>query len=498
MRMFAACLALLLTAAAEPPTQALTIALADDIDSLDPTIARTYSSRIVFQGLCDKLFDIDESLAIAPQLALSYEQPTPTSLVLHLRPNVRFHDGTPLDAAAVGASLMRHLTLSGSTRRAEISALAATEVIDSLTLRLTLKSPSAPFLSQLTDRAGMVMEPRAAAAAEFAAHPVCAGPFRFTERVAQDRIVLDRFDGYWDAARIHFARVTYRPITNDAVRFTNLQAGAVTFVERLAATDVARARADPHLAVQVYDGLGYGSITLNVANGPAARTPFGQNPLVRRAFEAAIDREALIQVVYNGMFTPVAQGISRRSPFYNADLKPRPRDLVRARALLAEAGVALPVAVTLTMVNSPDQLQVGEVIQAMTAEAGFAVKVQAQEFATALQAETRGDFQATAIGWSGRVDPDGNLYNGLHSNGPLNAAHYANPEVDAWLDQARLTADLATRRALYARVTTQVAADLPVLYLYGTAMVMGMDRRLAGFRPVPDGLVRLQDLVLNK
>ena len=278
MRMFAACLALLLTAAGEPPTQALTIALADDIDSLDPTIARTYSSRIVFQGLCDKLFDIDESLAIAPQLALSYEQPTPTSLVLHLRPNVRFHDGTPLDATAVGASLMRHLTLSGSTRRAEISALAATEVIDSLTLRLTLKSPSAPFLSQLTDRAGMVMEPRAAAAAEFAAHPVCAGPFRFTERVAQDRIVLDRFDGYWDAARIHFARVTYRPITNDAVRFTNLQAGAVTFVERLAATDVARARADPHLAVQVYDGLGYGSINLNVANGPAARTPFGQNP----------------------------------------------------------------------------------------------------------------------------------------------------------------------------------------------------------------------------
>ncbi len=235
------------------PTRTFNVALADDVDSLDPTIARTYASRIVFEGLCDKLFDINEKLEVMPQLALSYEYLTPTSLVLHLRPGVLFQDGTKMDAAAVAFSLARHLAMPGSTRRAEISALERTEVIDPLTLRLTLKAPSAPFISQLTDRAGMVVSPRAAeaAGADFGRAPVCAGPFRFTERVAQDRIVLDRFAEYWDAKDIHFARVIYRPITNNAVRFTNLQAGTVDFVERLAATDVAAAWADKKLAVLV-------------------------------------------------------------------------------------------------------------------------------------------------------------------------------------------------------------------------------------------------------
>ncbi len=218
---------------------------------------------------------------------------------------------------------------------------------------------------------------------------------------------------------------------------------------------------------------------------------------MRKAFEASIDRETLINVVYNGLFTAVAQGMTPHNPLYNAALKPLPRDIARAQALLAQAGVKPPVSVTLTMVNSPDQLQVGEVIQAMAGEAGFDVKVRASEFASALEAQTRGDFQGTVIGWSGRVDPDGNLYNGLHSQGPLNASHYSNRNVDEWLDNARLVTDPAARRALYARITDQVAADMPVLYLYNTAMIMGMSSRLTGFRPVPDGLIRLQGLALN-
>jgi peptide/nickel transport system substrate-binding protein len=172
--------------------------------------------------------------------------------------------------------------------------------------------------------------------------------------------------------------------------------------------------------------------------------------------------------------------------------------VARAKALLAQAGAVLPVQLTLTMVKNPDQLQVGEVIQSMAAEAGFEVKVEASEFASALAAETRGDFQATAIGWSGRVDPDGNLYNGLYSSGPLNASHYANKDVDAWLDAARLTTDPDARRELYARITARVAEDMPVMYLYNTAMIMGMSASLSGFRPVPDGLIRLQGLKLGE
>jgi peptide/nickel transport system substrate-binding protein len=217
----AVCIALPL-AAQEVPTQTLRIALAEDTDILDPSLARTYTGRIVFAGLCDKLLDINDKLEIVPQLATSYEWADAKTLIFRLRPGVTFHDGTPMDAAAVKYSLERHLAMAGSTRRAEISAMERAEVVDPLTVRVVLKTPSAPFVSQLTDRAGMIVSPKASEAAgkEFGSNPVCAGPFKFTERVAQDRFVLDRFAAYWDAANIHFARVIYRPIVDNSVRLS--------------------------------------------------------------------------------------------------------------------------------------------------------------------------------------------------------------------------------------------------------------------------------------
>jgi peptide/nickel transport system substrate-binding protein len=485
-------------ASAAPPTQTLRIALAEDGDMLDPTLARTYVGRIVFAALCDKLFDINEKLEIVPQLALGYQWVTPTEFVMKLRPNVLFHDGTRMDSASVVYSLMRHLNMTGSTRRAEISAMDHAEAIDPLTVRIILKSPSAPFLSQLTDRAGMIVSPKAAEALgrDFALAPVCSGPFKFVERVAQDRIVLDRFAEYWDADSINFARVIYRPIPDGSVKLSNLRAGAIDIAERLSPTDVADMRQDKRVKVLVYPGLGYSSVSFNVGNGPRANTPFGQDSRIRKAFELSIDKDVINQVVFAGITTPVSQGMSPSNPLYNHALPAPKRDLARAKALLREAGATLPVELTLTMVNSPEQLQTGEVIQSMAAEAGFRVKVQATEFASALDAQTRGAFEASAIGWSGRVDPDGNIYTGIYSTGPLNATKYANKQVDTWLDAARVTNDLAERRSLYAKITAQLAEDMPLMYLANTALVIGMVPGIEGFRPVPDGLVRLQGLRL--
>jgi peptide/nickel transport system substrate-binding protein len=500
--LFAAAAALLsLPALAQTaPDQTLRIALNEDADILDPTLARTYVGRIVFAGLCDRLVDIDEKLAIVPQLATSWEWADNRTLVLKLRPGVTFHDGTPMDAAAVQYSLMRHLTMPGSSRRGEISALDRVELVDPATVRLVLKQPSAPFLSQLADRAGMIVSPKAAEAAgkDFGTHPVCAGPFSFTERVAQDRIVLDRFPAYWDAADINFARVVYLPIVNAAAKLASLQSGAVDMAERVLPTDAAAVRADPRLRLLIYPWLGYQSINFNLAHGPRANTPIGRDARVRKAFELSIDRTALVQVVYNGIQTPIAQAVPPASPFYAADVPPPARDVAAARKLLAEAGVRLPVPVVLTVANGPDTRQTGEVIQSMEAEAGFDVQVQQMEFASSLDAADRGDFEAYLIGWSGRPDADGNLWNFLHTGGPLNYPAYSDKDMDAWLDGARATTDLAARRALYAKVAAQTERDLPIMYLYSPQLVMGMTAKLSGFVPVPDGLIRLAGMKLAK
>jgi len=478
----------------------LHVGLREDPDLLDPTLGSSYVGRIVFAGLCDKLFDIDPKLNIVPVLATGYEWKDPTHLVIRIRDGVQFQDGEKLDAEAVKYKLMRDLTAKGSMRRGEVNAVDSIEVLDPLTVQLDLKAPASQLLAQLTDRAGIMISPKATEAGgdKFGLHPVCAGPFSFDTRVAQDRIALKRFPGYWDAKSIHFDQVVYLPNPNSSVRLANLQAGALDIVEYILPTDVPAVQKDPKLKIAIDDSLAYTGITINTDNGPAHDTTLGKNELVRQAFELALDREALIQVVYAGMYTPTVQANPPSSPFFFQDLKVPVRDVAKAKALLKQAGVPTPVPVTLTITNGSDIQQAGEVIQSMASEVGFEVKIKAMEFASSLQAAYAGDFQAYLIGWSGRADPDGNMWQMLHAGGTFNYGHYSNAGVDRALDDARTTSAVDQRREAYAKVWQQERKDLPLIYLWTAKNIVGMKQGIGGFQQIPDGLIRLQGVTMDR
>jgi peptide/nickel transport system substrate-binding protein len=477
----------------------LHIGLRQDPDILDPTLGSSYVGRIVFAGLCDKLFDIDTKLNIVPQLATGYEWKDPTHLVIHIRDGVRFQDNEKLDADAVKYKLMRDLTAKGSMRRGEVSSIDSIDIIDPLTVQLNLKAPASQLLAQLTDRAGIMISPKATEAAgdKFGLHPVCAGPFSFDSRVAEDRIVLKRFPGYWDAKDIHFDEVVYLENPNSSVRLANLEAGALDLVEYIVPSDVPAVQKDAKLKLAIDDSLAYNGIAFNTDNGPAQNTIIGKNALVRQAFELGLDRSAIIQVVYNGMFAPVVQANPPSSPYYFQDLTPPARDPDKAKALLKQAGMTLPVPVTLTVTNGSDDQQTAEVIQSMERDAGFDVKIRTMEFAASLQSGYAGDFQAYMIGWSGRADPDGNMWQMLHSGGTFNYGHYSNPDVDKALDDARTVASLDQRRVFYAKVWAQERKDLPLVYLWISKNIVGMKRDVTGFQQVPDGLIRLQGVSMK-
>ena len=211
------------------PVETLRIGMRGDPDILDPTFSRTYVGTVVMTALCDKLFDFDAKLNIVPVLATGYEWTDSRTLQIRLRPDVQFQNGEPFNADAVRCTLERHLSASGSFRRSEIGAMDHVVVVDALTVRVVMKQAFSPFVAVLTDRAGMMLPPRATEAGgkDFGLHPVCAGPFRFVERVAQDHITLERYPGYWDAGRIHYDRVTYRIMPDSSIRLSNLQAGAL-------------------------------------------------------------------------------------------------------------------------------------------------------------------------------------------------------------------------------------------------------------------------------
>jgi len=498
LAMFAAALLLSLQAGVHAQTT-LRIGLAEDPDILDPTMARTYVGRIVFASFCDKLFDIDEKLNIVPQLALSHEiSDDGQEVTIKLRPGVKFHDGEPFDAEAAKFSLERHLNMQGSFRKPELATVDHVEAVDPLTIKLVLKTPFSPLIAQLTDRAGMMVSPKAAKEAgdKFGLHPVCAGPYKFVERVQQDRIVFEKFADYWNKDNVFIDRVVYLPIVDSTVRLANLKSGALDLIERVLATDIKDVRADSRIKLSTALELGYFGLTINI-NNDKNKGPLSQSEKVRQALDLSIDREAINQVVFNGEFVPGNQWVSPEHPYYQKAFPIQKRDIAKAKALLKESGAALPVSVDFMVPKGPETEAVAQVLQSMAAEAGFDLKIRLIEFATSFKQAQAGEFQIFQIGWSGRIDPDGNSYVFLHTNAPQNDGKYSNADADKALEDARLITDPAKRKAIYEKLTRIVLNDEPLIYLYHRKLLIAHTTKLEGYKQMPDGLVRVIGLKLK-
>jgi peptide/nickel transport system substrate-binding protein len=496
---FIAAAALLSLQAGVQAQTTLRIGLAEDPDILDPTLGRTYVGRIVFASFCDKLFDIDEKLNIMPQLALSHETSADgKEVTIKLRPGVKFHDGEPLNAEAAKFSLDRHLTLPTSFRKPELAALDHVDVVDPLTIKLVLKTPYSPLIAQLTDRSGMMVSPKAAKEAgdKFGLHPVCAGPYKFVERLQQYRIVFEKFADYWDKDKIHIDRIVYLPLVDATVRLANLKSGGLDLIERLLATDIKAVQTDPKLKLSSAIELGYQGVTLNIGKDKA-KGPLSQSAKVRQALNLAIDREAINQVVFNGEFKPGNQWLNPDHPYYQKSFPVGGRDVAKAKALLKEAGATAPVSVDFMVPKGAETEAVAQVIQSMAAEAGIDMKIRVTEFATSLKQAEAGEYQAYLLAWSGRIDPDGNSYIFLKTGAPQNYSAWSNADADKALEDARLVTDQAKRKAIYEKLTKVVLDEEPILYIYHRKILIAHTTKLEGYKQMPDGLVRVNGLTLK-
>lgn len=482
----------------------LTVALAEDPDRLDPTLARTFVGRIVFANMCEKLYDINGKLRVVPQLAASMPRFSPdgTSVTIRLRTGVRFNDGTPFDAQAVKTSLDRHRTLTGSVRASELSQVSAVTVAGPRTVRLTLTEPFAPLIAQLADRAGMIMSPTQLQKLgdRFATDPVCVGPFTYVSRTAGDRIELRKSSVYYDAKRVNLSGIVFRIMTEGTVRAQNLRSRDVQVAERLPSTELRGIRGDRGLLLRKTLSLGYQGITINIANKNGLGRPFVQldtplarYPALREALELSLDRRTINRVGLGGTAVP---GCSPLSPVL-ADWRPRGvtcpgRNLARARSLIAATGVPRPVRVELMIGTSDEAARIGQVIQSLARDAGFDIVLRPTEFVTALRRQDSGQYDAFAIGWSGRVDPDGNIYQFHHTKGSQNVSGVSDSRIDALLDQARQTTRFARRKQLYTRATRMIRQRRSIIYLYHPQNFTGQVRNVRSVVLFGDGLLRLK------
>lgn len=472
----------------------LRIAIQDDPDALDPATSGTYTGRFVFAAMCDKLVDIGKDLSIVPQLAESWQwSADQKAITFTLRHGVTFQDGEPFDATAVKFNVERMLTMKDSRRKAELSPVANVEVLAPDQVRVDLKTRFAPLLSVLSDRAGMMVSPKAAAREDFAAHPVCAGPYAFVERKARDVIRLAKYQGYWDKDRFGYDEVAYFYVADSTVRLSRVRAGDLDIAERIAPTDLKTVRDDPKLKLYTSPGLAVSHLMINVGAGEKANTPLGKDARLRKALELSLDRNVINKVAFNGENTPDNQMIPPSDPFHAKGYPMPSRDIAAAKALIAQTGMST-VPVELTFENSLTDARVAQIVQSMAKEAGFDVKLLPLETSTGIERYLNGNFEAYIANWSGRGDPDPTLYPFFSCEGGQNVNKYCNKSLEAVLDAARAESDVKKRQDLYEKATGIYLTDLSSIPLYHPNWFFAASAKVDGITILPDGLLRLRDV----
>jgi len=469
----------------------INIALNADPPKLDPHQSTALVDRQVFQSLFDKLVDFDKDLKLVPMLAEKWDISTDgLTYTFTLRKGVKFHDGTEFNADAVKYNFDRMMDPAfTSPRKPEINSVDKVTVVDPSTVKVTLKQPNASLMTVLADRAGMMVSPTAAKAAgvDFVNNPVGTGPFKFKERVKGDSITLVRNDSYWQAGLPKAAGIVYKTVTDENVKLVNLQAGQLDIIDTVPAKQVPSLASDTRVKIAKGPSLQHQGLWLNTTKGPLA------DKKVRQAIDLAIDRAALVKVVFGEVAVPGWSPFAPGTPM--GDSFPAPaRDLEKAKKLVAEAGAAATANISLRVSPSPTNQQIAQVVQSMLAEANLKITIEQEEFGALLDRLGKKNYDMAQVGWSGRPDPDGNIYSFLITGGSNNYAGYSNAKVDQLLNDARKPSDMAQRKPMYEQIVKIEHDDVPYVYLWHPLVVMGMGPTVQGYVSVPDGMIRTLNL----
>ncbi len=465
-----------------------------DVQNLDPMPSTLLVDRQVLYNLYDSLVAIDKDLKIIPSLAESWQTPDPKTYIFKLRQGVKYHDGTDFNADSVKWNIERYLTDKRSLRGPEIGFVQTVEAMDPYTVKFNLKAPFAPLLASLVDRAGMMVSQKAAEAGgiDFTRKPLGGGTgaFKFVEWVKDDHIALERNANYWkkDAsgtALPYLDKVTIRPIVDATVALTNVKTGDVDVSHYLPAKDYASVKAGKEIILQETTGLGYASIALNVRD-----EPFNKKEL-RQAFAEAIDRDQLLKTVFFDVGKPAYGAFPPSNFAYDPNFKPYTGHASKAKEYL-KAG-SKPDGFTCEMKirsGDPETSQLAQLVKDQVAKAGITMNLIQIDYPTLVADQQAGKYQANLTGWSGRIDPDGNVYNQLHTGTPNNL--YSNPQVDDLLDRARSASDQAQRKEMYQQVQKLVADDAPTVYYQFPLSFMLTRPTIQGMALYPDAIMRFE------
>ena len=484
----------------------LTFVLENDVIDFDPMRSRAFVDRNVHYQIYDSLARVDSNGKIIPWLAEKWDvSGDGKQVTFSLRKDVKYHDGSAFDADSVKWNIDRYRTTEGSARSGELAPIESVDVVDQSTVRFNLKTPFSPLLSLLVDRAGMMVSRKAVEAGgeDFTrkAFKAGTGPFVLTEAVKDDHITLEKNADWWgkDSSGNKLPlldKITIHPITNSDVRLTNLRTGDAQIGNNIAAKDVAGLKNDSSLIYIEKPAYSWGSLLPNRKPGFL----FEEGRYVK-AVSMAIDRQEILDKVFFSVGT-VGYGTIAPSHFaYDANFKPFERpDPEAAKQLVQQVGKGPLSFELLISSGDPVLVQRAQLIQAQLKKADIDAQISQLEFAQVLKVQSDHTFSGMSdIGWSGRIDPDGNTYDQLYTGRPNNDSSYSNPDVDRLLDEERTTSEEARRREALRKAEQIYVVDDPARawYRFGVAQIAAVNT-LQGIEAYPDQIIRFQNVALKK
>jgi peptide/nickel transport system substrate-binding protein len=482
------------TAQAQGKGTQITISQTADTETMDPGKTTLILNVNLMYNLYDTLTRWDAGLKLQPGLATAWKNVSDTVWEFTLRQGVKFQDGAPLTAEDVKATLDRLMTPGKTLYQTSFATVSSVEATGSHTIRVNTRNPDSLLPVRMAQMGSQIIPARFARSdaggAELARKPIGSGAFKLAEWVKDDRVVMEANRDWWgwDGKPPAVARVIWKPIPDDFARISALERGEVDIITNVPPDQVKAIREGSNTRIVTVPSTRTVIFSMNASQPPLS------DKRVRQALHYSIDVDLIVRNLFGGQGKLMSGMLADTDFGYNPQLKPYPYDTVKAKGLLADAGYASGIDVTLyagsgTMVNDKQLL---EVIADMWSKVGIRAKVQMLEMAQRSKMNNERMVPPNSMllttPQSTLLDADGSVWRLLHPNG-LWGKHWAGNQPGGrffeLMEQARTSLDQRKRKALYTEATQILHEEKPYLELFQEVLTYGTSKRVS-FKPRPD------------
>ncbi|MUV37966.1 Glutathione-binding protein GsiB [Lentibacillus sp. JNUCC-1] len=485
----------------------IVIAMGSDAVSLSTQGSNDVPSSNVGENLYETLTVLDENQEVQPGLA-EWEEVDETTWDFHIKEGVKFHDGNELDAEAVKVNFDRLVDEEVASPRAFLlEAAESWEVVDDYTFRINLQYPYAPLLANLAHSGTAIMSPDTIEKdyeqmeeggdpdAYINQNPAGTGPFKLKEWVPGDKIVLENFDEYWgDEAKLD--TITFKVVSEQSSRIAELETGSSHIVDAIGPNNISRVEGAEGVHVVQEPSVSLSYVGFNVQ-----KEPF-DDVKVRQAISMAIDKDEIIEGVYNGVGIPAIGPLAPPVFGYNEDVEGLDYNIEQAKELLAEAGYEDGFETTIWTNDNEQRVDTAIAVQSQLKEIGIDVEIEELEWGAYLERTANGEHDMFILGWSTvTADADYGMYPLFHSSAvgdPGNRSFLKNDEIDEILDEARKETDPQERQALYTEAQEMLVELAPMLYIHHQEYLLGVNDSVKDFTIDPQGIYQLKDAYIEE